>query len=100
MTPTNGRASAARRTGGSSELRATYAADQTGKSRYIHTDAIGTHTCLVATEHPGQTLNQVNGVVSVVPQGAHLRATSQQEGEGALGFDVAILQHDDVVGAA
>ena len=53
-------------------------------------------------EHLGQALQLHEGarIVDAVPQGSHFRATSQQGGQRALGFDVALLQHDDVVGAA
>lgn len=42
---------------------------------------------------------QENRIVGGVPQGPHLCATSQQISKCTLGFDAALLHHDDMVGA-
>lgn len=39
-----------------------------------------------------EALHQGARIARVVPQGPHLRATRQQEGKRALGFDAALLQ--------
>ncbi len=49
---------------------------------------------------PETALHQGIFIVRVVPQGPHLRARGQQGIEAPLGFNPALLQHDDVVGTA